>query len=100
MFPIAASFAEAEHVVFFHAVHLIHDRMTDLRLQFADKIMEHAHFDNRHESCPFQNPALAGSRIEGLVENVKASVRPCLAFKMVSSQFAPPSAGWLGVRWC
>ena len=85
MFPVDTGFAEVEHIFIFHATHLVNDRMTDLRLQFADKSVECAHLDNGHEAQVFQHPALAGNDVESVIERVKTSVRASLPFKMVSS---------------
>lgn len=93
-----ARLAEVEHVFVFDPMHPVHDRMTDLRLQFTDKAVERPHLGNGHEAQVFEHPALAGNDVEGVIEGVETSVRPGLPFKMVSSQFAPPCASWLGLR--
>ena len=100
MFPICASLAKAEHIAVFNCIHLVENGMGNVSLQFADKIMKDAHLDNGHKAQAFQKPALAGSSIKRLVEDVEATIRPGFAFKMVYSQFAPPRAGWLGMRQC
>ena len=100
MLPFNAGFAEVEPVFLFHSIHAVNNRVADLRLQFADKVVKGTHLDNRDKTESFQKPALAGDGIERLIQYGKAAVRPALAFKMMDSQFAPPSASWSGMRQC
>ena len=45
MFPNNPHLAEPEHVVFFYAIHLVNDGMTDLRLQFTRKAAKNRNYD-------------------------------------------------------
>jgi hypothetical protein len=100
MFPPNTGFAEMEHVFIFHAMHPVNNGMADLRLQFADKAIKGTHLENGHETQSLQNPALAGNDVERVVKDVKTSIRPAFAVKMMYSQFAPPSASWSEARQC
>lgn len=100
MLPANTSFAEVEHILVFNLMHPVRDCMADLRLQFADKAVKGFHLDNRHETESFQIPALAGDRVESLIQSVKAPIGEGFAFKMMYSQFAPPRASWLEARQC
>ena len=82
--------AEVEAVTIFNSVHVVTDVMADLRLQFADQPLEHAHFDNRHESGIFQGLDVPRDGREMMVKAGKAPVCPELAFKMMSSQVCLP----------
>lgn len=100
MLPTNARLAKPEHVFFFNSMHTVCNIEADLRLQFTDKTLEHAHLDYGHESRLFQTPAVAGDRGEVVIDTGKTVIRPELSSMMVSSQFAPPCAGWLGLRHC
>ena len=88
MLPTNTGFAELEHVFVFDAVHSAYNVMRDHGLKFAGKPLEHAHFNNGHESGLLQSPDVAGDRGEVVIETGKTMVGSEFSSKMVSSQVA------------
>ena len=86
MFPSNASLPKPEHIFILNRMHFVHNVMTDLRLQFSDEPLKHAHFDNGHESGLLQSPAVASDGREVMIDGRKVVVRPEFSSKMVPSQ--------------
>ena len=85
MFPSNARLAKFEAVAVFNGVHVFANIMRDERLQFSDKPIEDAHFENGHEPGIFEFPNMARDGGEVMIEAGKALIRPELSFMMVPS---------------
>jgi hypothetical protein len=98
MFPINPGSPVSKTIVIFYGVHLVANVMGNHGLQFADKTAEDVHFLGWQEPCLLQSVNMARDRGKVVVNTGQAVIRPEFSSKMVSSQFAPPCASWLGLH--
>ena len=98
MVPSDARLTVLEHIVIFTSMHAVTNVMADLRLQFQRETAKDIQFVMLQESGLFQLPEMTTDRSEFPVEMVQTSVSLQFSTNIRSSQFAPPSAGRLGLR--